>query len=97
MGIYSSGNIFGIIMYTFVSKDDNNITLFKKQYDNIMSDEQKKEAYLFYTEIIDKVDNISFQFYTECTSTHGLKNENFMMWHPMSLNLFKEKFNIELK
>jgi hypothetical protein len=94
MGIYTNGSIFGIIMYTFVSHDDNNITLFRKQYDIIMSDEQKKEAYLFYTEIIDKVDNISFQFYTECSSTHELQNKKFKMWHPMSLNLFKEKFNI---
>ena len=95
MGIYSSGNIFGLMMYTFSSYPDNNIiTLFTKQYDVIMSDEQKKEAYLFYTEIIDKVDNISFKYYTECTSTYELQNKNFMMWHPMSLEQFLQNFKI---
>jgi hypothetical protein len=95
MGIYTNGNIFGIRMYTFGSDNDNTIiTLFTKQYDMIMSDAEKKEAYLFYTKLIDKVDNISFQFYTQCTSTHEIQNNNFMIWHPMSLNLFLEKFNI---
>jgi hypothetical protein len=49
MGIYSSGNIFGLMMYTFSSdSDDTIITLFTKQYDTIMTDEQKKEFIVLY-------------------------------------------------
>lgn len=95
MGIYTSGNIFGIMMYTFGSDtDDTIITLFTKQYDITMSDEQKKEAYLFYTEVIDKVDIISFQYYTQCTSTHDLQPKNYMTWYPMTLKQFLDNFNI---
>jgi hypothetical protein len=95
MGIYSSGNIFGIMMYTFSSDaDDTIITLFTKQYDIIMTDEQKKEAYLVYKEVVDKVDNISFKYYTECTSTHELQPKNYMSWYPMSLEQFLENFKM---
>jgi hypothetical protein len=45
MGIYSNGSIFGIGIYNF------NNTLFEKTYNVLMNDEQKKEAYLFYTEL----------------------------------------------
>ena len=94
MGIYTNGSIFGIMMYTVGSDtDDTIITLFTKQYDMILSDEEKKEAYTFYTELIDKND-ICFKFYTECTSTHDLKNKNYMMWHPMTLKHFLDNFNI---
>jgi hypothetical protein len=92
MGIYTTGSTFGIMMYT-VGSDDNIITLFTKQYDMIMSDEEKKEVYIFYTELIDKND-ILFKFYTECSSTHELKNKNFMTWHPMTLEQFLYNFNI---
>jgi hypothetical protein len=92
MGIYTNGSTFGIMMYT-VGSDDNIITLFTKQYDMIMSDEEKKEAYIFYTELVDKND-ILFKFYTECSSTHELKNKNFMMWYPMTLEQFLYNFNI---
>jgi hypothetical protein len=47
-----------------------------------------KEAYLFYNELTNK-DNIHFQIYTECTSTHDIHNkEIFMKWHLMSLDTF---------
>jgi hypothetical protein len=94
MGIYTNGSIFGIMMYTVGSDtDDTIVTLFTKQYDMILSDEEREEAYTFYTELIDKND-ICFKFYTECTSTHDLKNKNYMIWHPMTLKQFLEIFNI---
>ena len=86
MGIYDSGKIFGIKMYNF---NDDEIILFEKTYNEIMSDEEKKKAYLFYTELNNK-NEIHFQYYTECSSTYG--EETFLMWYPMSLNLFLEKF-----
>jgi hypothetical protein len=90
MGIYTSGKIFGIKIYTF-DDDDVSYTLFEQTYDVIMSVEQMKEAYLFYTELQDK-NNIRLKIYTEFSSTYNAENENYMDWHPISLNIFLEKF-----
>ena len=90
MGIYTNGSIFGIIIYTV--NDDNINSLFTKKYDIIMTDEQIKEAYLFYTKLNNKND-VLFKIYTECSSTLDIINkENFFMWYPISLNIFLEKF-----
>ena len=88
MGIYSSGSIFGIRIYTF-NDDDISTILFEQKYDNTMSHTQLREAYLFYMELNDK-HNIFFSFYTECSNT--LNNETYMGWYPMSLPTFLEKF-----
>jgi hypothetical protein len=89
MGIYDSGCIFGIKIYNFNDDDFENI-LFEKTYNEIMSYEEKKKVYLFYTELNNK-DEILFKYYTQCSSTYG--EENFFMWYPLSLNLFLEKFS----
>ena len=92
MGIYDSGKIFGIRIYNF--NDDADDILFEKTYNEIMSDEEKKKAYLFYTALNNK-NEIRFQYYTECSSTYG---EGFvLMWSPMSLNLFLENFGVSAK
>ena len=90
MGIYSNGSIFGIRIYNF-NEDDLSHTLFEEKYEEIMSHQQMKEAYLFYTELNNK-NEIHFQYYTECSSTYG--EGIFLMWYPMSLNLFLEKFGV---
>ena len=90
MGIYDNGRIFGIKMYNFNDNDFSN-TLFEKTYNEIMSDEEKKKAYLFYTELNNN-NKIRFQYYTECSSTYG--KGVFLRWYPISLDLFLEKFNI---
>jgi hypothetical protein len=90
MGIYDNDSIFGIRIYNFNCNDFANI-LFEKKYNEIMSDEQKKEAYLFYTGLNNK-NKIYFQYYTESTSTYD--KGFFFMWRPLSLNLFLKKFNI---
>jgi hypothetical protein len=56
-----------------------------------MSDEEKKKAYLFYTELNNK-NEIHFQYYTECSSTYG--EGTYFNWCPMQLNIFLEKFSI---
>jgi len=53
MGIYSNGSIFGIQIYNFNDDDVSNI-LFEEKYDEIMSYNQIREAYLFYTKLNDK-------------------------------------------
>jgi len=89
MGIYSNGKIFGIRIYNF-NDDDFSNTLFEQIYDVIMSDEQKKDVYLFYIDLNNK-NEIFFQIYTECSNTYN-NNEKYMSWYPLSLNLFLEKF-----
>jgi hypothetical protein len=90
MGIYDNGSIFGIRIYNFNDDDFANILL-EKTYNEIISDEEKKAAYLFYTELNNK-NEIRFQYYTECSSSYG--EGSFLMWYPLSLNLFLEKFGI---
>jgi hypothetical protein len=81
-------------MYNFNYDDDISNMLFEEKYDEIMSHEQMREAFLFYTNLNDK-NNISFQIYTECSSTLDKYNkDNFMMWYPLSLDMFLEKFGI---
>ena len=93
MGIYSSGKIFGLRIHNF--NDEFSNTLFEEKYDEIMSNEQMREAYLFYNQIIDK-NNMRFQIYTECSSTLNAHNnkENFMEWHPINLNMFLQQFSV---
>jgi hypothetical protein len=91
MGIYSNGSIFGIQIYNL--NDDNINILFEEKYDEIMSYQQMREAYLFYTNLDDK-NALFFKFYTECTSTLSCNGGSFMMWHPLSLVSFLEKFKI---
>jgi len=89
MGIYTNGNVFGIRIYNF-NDDEFSNTLFEKKYDLIMSDEERKEAYLFYTELSDK--NVFFNIYTECSSTY--EKGVFMMWHNVSLDMFLQQFDV---
>jgi hypothetical protein len=95
MGIYDSGLIFGIKMYIFDDDDFSN-TLFEKTYDNEMSDEEKKKAYLLYKELYNSNNKlIHFQYYTECSSTYS--EGTFLRWFPMSLDLFIEKFGSSIE
>jgi hypothetical protein len=90
MGIYDNGTIFGIRIYNFNDDECSNI-LFEEKYIEVMSHEQMKKAYLFYTELNNK-DGMHFKYYTECFSTYG--EGTFLMWHPLSLDAFLEKFGI---
>ena len=92
MGVYDNGTIFGIRMYNFNEDDFANI-LFEKTYNEIMSDEEKKKAYLFYTNLHDK-NKIFFKIYTGCISTLSYNRDNFMMWSPLHLDAFLEKFDV---
>jgi hypothetical protein len=94
MGIYTNGNIFGIRIYNFNDDDDCINKLFEEKYDEIMSHEQLREAYLFYNELNNK-NKIFFKIYTECISTYNKNNkEIYMDWYPLSLTHFLEIFNV---
>ena len=90
MGIYSNGDIFGIQIYNFNNDDISNI-LFEEKYDEIITYEQMREIYLFYTKLNNK-NEIRFQYYTECSSTYC--EGTYFSWCPMSLELFLEKTGI---
>lgn len=92
MGIYTSENIFGIRIYNF-NEDDIGVTLFEEKYDEIMNNEQLRQARLFYDLLYDKK-NIHFKIYTECSSTLTSNKETFMKWCPLSLDAFLEKIDI---
>jgi len=90
MGIYSNGTIYGIKIYTFSEKDDYSTILYEQLYDTIMTDEQKLEAYVFYTELSFQA---RFQVYTECISTLEPNDKTtFKNWWPISLEQFLEHF-----
>jgi hypothetical protein len=90
MGIYSNGSIFGIQIYNFNENDISDI-LFEEKYDEVMSYHQMREAYLFYTELNNK-NEMHFKIYRECSSTISSNIDKFMMWYPMTLDTFFEKF-----
>jgi len=92
MGKYSNGSILGIRIYNF-NDDDTSNTLFEEKYIEIMTQEQMRQAYLFYDLMFDK-NNIHFKIYTECISILDIQNKKMMDWHPISLNQFLEIFNI---
>ena len=92
MGIYSSGRIFGLRIYHF-DENDNSKILFEEKYDEILTHEQMKEAYLFYNLLNDNSE-IFFKIYTECTSTLDINNENFMLWQPITLTQFLKICNV---
>ena len=92
MGIYSNGGIFGIQIYNFNEDDVSNI-LFEEKYDEVMNSHQLREAYLFYTNLNDK-NKIFLNVFTECSSTLSDNGDNFMMWYPLPLDTFLEKFGI---
>lgn len=92
MGIYDNGSIFGIRMYTFNDDGGSNI-LFEKTYTEIMSEDEKKQAYLLYRHLLlNHTNEIGFQYYTECISTYG--KGSYLMWYPMPVNMFLDKFGV---
>ena len=93
MGIYAGDIIYGIRIYNF-NDDDLANTLFEEQYNERMTHEQMREAYLFYSILHDKT-NISFKVYVDCSSALDLYNKKkYMNWCSISLNAFLEKFNV---
>jgi hypothetical protein len=83
MGIYTNGKIYGIRICR-VNAHDILITLLEKTYTETMTHEQLREAYLFYAGLENK-DDISLQIYTECSSTHDIRNkEPFRTWFRVS-------------
>ena len=58
-----------------------------------MSNEIIKETKLFFDKLCEKdKNNVFFKIYTECSTTYC--NELCMLWMPITLDLFLEKFSI---
>ena len=74
--------------------DDNDVnttTLLEIKQDTLMNDEQIKEVYLFYEKSQNK-QKLSFQIYTECSSTLYEKGI-FMMWYKIYTSDFIRLFD----
>jgi len=52
-----------------------------------------REVYLFYTELNNK-NEIHFKIFTESSSTLNYNRDKFMMWCPLSLDIFLEKIGV---
>ena len=93
MGIYANDVIFGIRIYHFNDEDLAN-TLLEEKYNEKMTHEQMREAYLFYSTLNDKT-NLFFKVYIECSSALDLyNNKKYMNWCSISLNAFLQNFNV---
>ena len=55
LGLYDNSKVFGIHMYIYDYDGEHINIVYEKKYDELMNDEQKKEAYLFYTELKKKI------------------------------------------
>ena len=92
MGIYSSGDIYGIKIYLISNDDDENV-LFETKMDTIMSSEKIIEVKIFYNRLSENdKKKVRFKMYTEGSSTYN--NEVFMMWEQITLDYFLQKFGI---
>ncbi len=91
MGIYTNGDIFGIKIYNINLINNDIVVLYSKTYNIIMNEDEKKDAYLFYNELNDK-ENLYFETYMEYASTYEYNSDPFMMWKPISLNIFLDIF-----
>lgn len=88
MGIYPSGIIYGIKIYNII--DDNAYNLYVMQCHAVMSIEKRKEAKKFYENLQEPTKSSArFLIYTECSSP---AEDDFMMWYPISLDVFLDKF-----
>lgn len=89
MGIYPTGIIYGIKMYYVI--DNKAVDLFEMKCDKEMNYQEKKEARFFYKILTDSEKQyLRFQIYTQCSSPY---EDDFMMWYPVSLDIFKQNFH----
>lgn len=88
MGIYPSGDIYGIRIYTFINDISN--TLFERTHDVVMTKEMLNDIKIVYEELYENnKDQIFFQIYTECSSTYD--KDIFIQWIPIKLDIFLQK------
>ena len=93
MGIYSDGTIFGIAIYKLDFNMDFGVNiLFEKKYDNIMDENQLKEACTFYNNLNNK-NNIRINIYTRCYTTLDNSPDYSMMWFPSDIDTLLQKIN----
>jgi len=89
MSIYSNGTLYGIKINRISNDFDTCETLLEIKQDTVMNEKEKRNVHLFYVALENKED-IHFQMYTECSTTHG--EGNFMTWFPISKSQFLESF-----
>ena len=91
MGIYTSGKVFGIRIYSVLTDDTISI-IFEQKQDVELTDDQKREAYALYSKLNVK-ENIRAMIYTETSSTYERDSKPYMQWHPLSMAMFVSQFS----
>ena len=89
MGIYGSGKIFGIRLYTMDYDTDYCHRLLERTYLEPMTLDQKREVYVYYQSLsLEDKANVMFSIY------HSLERGSApcMHWTPCSLELFQKEF-----
>ena len=90
MGIYESGDIYGIKFYNY-SDDVENI-LHEKISDTIFTREMIDEAKQCYEELIKSgMRNISIKIYTSFCDTYSTDSNTHMGWFSMTKDIFIKK------
>jgi hypothetical protein len=92
MGIYTSGKVFGIRICRVLT-DDIISMIFEQKQDVELTDDQKREAYAFYSKLNVK-ENVRAMIYTETSSTHERNSKPYMQWHPIPMATFVSQFSV---
>ena len=98
MGIYTTGNIYGIKIL-WIEDDVNEIThdvhiLIEMSSDILMTEEKKKEVRLLYDGLNEnEKQKVVFEIYTEGYSTYSHDDSVFMMWDRIPLEFFIRNFS----
>jgi hypothetical protein len=92
MGIYSDGNIYGIVLSLEV--DSFFTDIYNKVYPTKMNCEQIQEAKAVYDKLtINEKYRLTIRFYTSCSSTYNESCVPFMSWFPGTIGELEKLFS----
>ena len=86
MGIYSDGNIYGV-MFSL-----NDTVLFERRYEEKLTKEHMQEVKDYFGSLSDQDKNkINILFYTYCSSSYNIiETSKFMSWFPGNKQTLKK-------
>lgn len=90
MGIYSSGDVYGISFFF------NNTIIFERKYDEKILLNQILEIKEFYEKLsFEDKNDLLISFYTSCSSSYNITgSESFMSWMPGDTKLLQKLFDL---
>ena len=88
---YTTRGIYGVKIYTYINKEYS--ILLKQELNTLMTNEMIEEVKVFYSNLDEKTKtNVKFKIYKNCKSIEN--EDNYMIWHDISLNTFITCFGI---